>query len=42
VKQLLLGHLSARFKKSEEHLKEAKLIFKNVEVVEDGNEYQVI
>ena len=42
VKQLLLGHLSARFKNSEEHLKEAKPIFKNVEVVEDGNEYHVV
>lgn len=42
VKKLILGHLSARFKNSEEHIKEAKPIFKNVEVVEDGNEYHII
>lgn len=42
TKKLLLGHLSARFKNNELHLKEAEAIFKNVEVVEDGNEYHII
>ena len=41
VGRLLLGHLSARFENGLEHEKEAKTIFENVEVVEDGNVYEV-
>ena len=41
VNKLILGHLSARFKSQEKHLIEAKQYFKNVEVVEDGNEYHL-
>ena len=41
VARLLLGHLSARFENGLEHEKEAKTIFENVEVVEDGNVYEV-
>ena len=41
VYKLLLGHLSARFEDGLEHEKEAKTIFENVEVVEDGNVYEV-
>ena len=42
AKKLILGHLSARFENGKEHVNEAKTIFKNVEVVEDGNVYEVI
>ncbi len=42
VKKLILGHLSARFENGNEHTKEAKTIFENVEVVEDGNVYEVL
>lgn len=38
-KKLLLGHLSARYESGEEHLNEAKTIFANTEVVEDGGLY---
>ncbi len=41
VKKLILGHLSARFENSIEHQIEAEAIFKNVEVVEDGNVYDI-
>ncbi len=41
VGRLLLGHLSARFENGIEHEKEAKTVFGNVEVVEDGNIYEV-
>jgi ribonuclease Z len=41
VGRLLLGHLSARFENGLDHEKEAKTIFENVEVVEDGNVYEV-
>ncbi len=36
VKQLLLGHLSARYDDGETHVLEAKEIFENVRYVEDG------
>ncbi len=42
AKRLILGHLSARFENGNEHSAEAKTIFENVEVVEDGNVYEVI
>lgn len=41
VKKLLLGHLSARYEDGIEHLNEAKTIFENVEVVEDGKNYEI-
>lgn len=41
VKKLLLGHLSARYENGDDHLNEAKTIFENVEVVEDGNCYEI-
>ena len=41
VGKLLLGHLSARYDSGEEHLKEAKVIFDNTEVVEDGMVFNV-
>ncbi len=41
AKKLILGHLSARFENGNEHTAEAKTIFENVEVVEDGNVYEV-
>lgn len=39
VKKLLLGHLSARYDGGEEHVTEAKTVFENCEVVEDGEKY---
>ena len=42
TKRLILGHLSARFENGNEHTVEAKTIFENVEVVEDGNVYEII
>jgi ribonuclease Z len=41
VKKLILGHLSARFENGNEHQMEAREIFENVEVVEDGNVYEI-
>ena len=41
VKKLILGHLSARYDTGKEHENEAKTIFENVEVVEDGAIYDV-
>ena len=41
VKKLILGHLSARFENGKEHELEAKTIFKNTEVVEDGTIYSI-
>ena len=41
VKKLIIGHLSARFENGNEHTKEASSIFENVEVVEDGNVYEI-
>ena len=42
AKRLILGHLSARFENGNEHTAEAKTIFENVEVVEDGYVYEII
>lgn len=39
VGKLLMGHLSARYENGQKHFFEAKSIFENCEVVEDGNEY---
>lgn len=39
VGKLLMGHLSARYDGSLQHISEAKPFFENCEVVEDGNEY---
>lgn len=39
VKKLLLGHLSARYDGGEGHESEAKTVFENCEVVEDGEKY---
>lgn len=41
VKRLLLGHLSARYDEGNRHTEEAKAVFENVEVVEDGNCYDI-
>ncbi len=41
VGKLLMGHLSARYDGGEEHVKEAKTVFENCEVVEDGSTYFV-
>ncbi len=41
VKKLLLGHISSRFENGDEHLKEAKTVFDNTIVVEDGNNFEV-
>lgn len=41
VKKLILGHLSARYQDGLAHEAEAKAIFDQVEVVEDGNVYTV-
>ncbi len=42
VKKLLLGHLSSRYKSSEEHISEAKEAFGNVEMAIEGAVYDVI
>ncbi|TNE53197.1 MAG: ribonuclease Z [Bacteroidetes bacterium] len=39
VGRLLLGHISSRYADSEEHEQEARAIFENSEVVEDGSVY---
>lgn len=41
VAALLLGHFSSRFKTTDKHLVEAKEIFENTRVVEDGKKYSV-
>ena len=41
VGKLIVGHLSARYDSTSQHLHEAMLVFENSEVVEDGNSYQV-
>jgi len=41
AKKLILGHLSARFENGKEHVSEAKTVFENVEVVEDGDVFEV-
>jgi ribonuclease Z len=39
VKQLLMGHISARYDTGSEHIKEASQIFSNCKIVEDGDEF---
>lgn len=41
AKKLLIGHFSARFKKTDGFLEEAKQMFENTEVAEEGNTYQI-
>ncbi|BAX81361.1 ribonuclease Z [Labilibaculum antarcticum] len=41
VKKLLIGHFSARFDDLNEHLKEAKKIFPNTALAEDGRKFSV-
>jgi len=42
VKKLILGHLSARYQDGAAHLAEAKPVFDNVEVVEDGMSFRIL
>lgn len=37
VKQLIMGHFSARYKNTDNHLEEAKVVFENSFVVNDGD-----
>lgn len=39
VEKLIMGHLSARYEDVQKHLEEARTVFHNSEVVEDGNVY---
>ncbi len=39
AKKLLIGHFSARFKKTDRFLEEAKQVFENTEVAEEGRKY---
>ena len=41
VKKLLLGHISARYDDTDTHLSEAKEIFPNTVVVEDGDTFEI-
>lgn len=41
VKRLLLGHFSARYKSTDEHVSEAQTIFEPVFAVEDGDVFRV-
>lgn len=41
VEKLILGHFSARYDTTEGFIDEARPIFSNVEVVEDGNKYSL-
>lgn len=41
VKRLLMGHLSARYDTTDVHLEEAKTVFKNACVVEDGDVFRI-
>lgn len=41
VQKLILGHLSARYENGDQHLEEAKPIFENLEVVEDGAKFSI-
>lgn len=41
VGKLLIGHFSARYTRSEEHVKEAKEVFENVVAVNDGDKFVV-
>ncbi|NBC83210.1 MAG: ribonuclease Z [Bacteroidetes bacterium] len=41
VKHLLLGHFSARYKKEDDFINEARTIFSNTSLVNDGDEYKI-
>ncbi|MDO8366250.1 MAG: ribonuclease Z [Saprospiraceae bacterium] len=41
VKRLILGHISGRYADTEQHLIEAKAIFENVEITEEGGRWEV-
>jgi len=41
VERLLLGHLSSRYETNDRHIEEAKPVFSNVLVVEDGDSFDV-
>ncbi len=41
VKQLILGHYSARYKSTKDFILEANSIFKNTLAVEDGDEFNI-
>jgi len=41
VSRLLLGHLSARYENGDLHAAEARTVFENTVVVEDGNVYKI-
>jgi ribonuclease Z len=40
VEKLLLGHLSARYENGRDHEREARKIFENTQVVEDGDQFK--
>lgn len=42
VKQLLLGHFSARYGSTDDFLKEAKPVFENTLIAEEGSTYKII
>jgi ribonuclease Z len=41
VKNLIIGHFSSRFKTLESHLKEARSVFANTQLAEDGNKFTI-
>jgi len=41
VKQLIMGHFSNRYKNKDGFLQEARMVFKNTDVAEEGKEYKL-
>ncbi|WP_321309035.1 ribonuclease Z [Marinifilum fragile] len=41
VKKLIIGHFSSRFKTLDAHLKEAKFVFENTHLAEDGGKFTI-
>jgi len=41
AKKLIIGHFSSRFKTLDAHLKEAKSIFENTHLAEDGKKFSI-
>nr|WP_320120228.1 ribonuclease Z [uncultured Marinifilum sp.] len=41
VKRLIIGHFSTRFKRLDDHLKEAKGVFPNTDLAEDGKKFSI-
>lgn len=41
AKKLIIGHFSSRFKTLDAHLKEAKTIFENTQLAEDGKKFSI-